>query len=251
MNSKPLSLACFLALAVSACTVQTTQNDPPAKELPKPSTDFATNKIYPSTSAQDDGKTMTVFAALLADGKFLTLGSTDKLSAKIAGGPDLALVSQGETYDPHYVVTVPSTPDALDVVITLDRAGTADDAKVALKVPAAFDLDGTLPSDLKQGVAFEVGVNPPAKKDDSLWWAVLEGDCISTSSTAIAAITPAGKLSLTYGANTIKANGAASCKVNVKVEHILSGKADATFSQPYPIDAIGVRHRTFVATIAK
>lgn len=141
MNSKALLLASLLLPLVPACTFEN-KADPPPKELPRPSTDFTNSKIYVSSSAQDDGKNLTVYAALLGDGKFLKLGATDRLIAKIGAGPELVLQSQGQVYDPHYAGAVPSFKEAADVILTLDREGTADDAKVTLHLAPAFDLDG-------------------------------------------------------------------------------------------------------------
>lgn len=250
MNCKYLLLASLLLPLVPACAIDTT-NEPPPKELPKPSTDFTNDKIYPSSSAQDDGKNLTVYAALLANGKFLTLGTTDRLVAKVGAGPDVVLQSQGQVYDPHYFATVPTTKEKLDVVLTLDREGTANDAKVELHVPEAFDLDGSLPKDVKQGGTFELGVVPAPVKDDGIYWAIFEGDCVNTGATALGTITPQGKLSFAIGANTLKKDGAASCQATVKVQHVLTGKADSAFSQPSPLDAIGLRERRFTATLAR
>ncbi|CAN5781173.1 hypothetical protein BH09MYX1_BH09MYX1_19220 [soil metagenome] len=249
MNTKPLLLASLLVALLPACSVDSTPVTTP-KELPKASTDFATKQIYPSSSAQDDGANLTVYSALLSGGKFLDVSGTDRLVAKIGDGPDLVMLSQGQTYDPHYVAAVPSTKAAVDVVLTLDRAGTADDAKVTLHLPPAFDLDGTLPSAIKIGTPFTVALVPPPVKEDGVYWAVLEGDCVNASTTAIATI-DAGKLELLYAASSMKKDGASSCEVTVKVQHILLGTADAAFVQPSPTDAMGVRERRFTATIAK
>lgn len=249
MNFKPLLLASLFVALAPACVIKS-DSTPPPKELPKPSTDFATNKIYPSTSAQDDGTNMTVYAALLANGKFLTLGATDRLVAKIGTGPELVLQSQGQTYDPHYFATVTSTKDKLDVVVTLDRAGSADDHSVTLHVPAGFDLDGALPSEVKQGIGFDVGVLPAPVKDDSLWWAIAEGDCVATNATSIASITTQGKLHFQFDATTIKKD-ATSCAATLKVQHVMTGTVDPAFEKPFPTDTMGVRELRFKATLSR
>jgi hypothetical protein len=253
MHFQRLLLASILPLVLLAPACSSTPDvEPPPKELPKPSTEFPNAKIYPSTSAQDDGKNLTLYAALLGDGKFLTLGTSDRLVARIDDGPELVLAAQGQVYDPHWFVSTPSTPDARDVQIVLDRAGTADDAKVELKVPPTFDLDGAAPASLKAGVAFDVAVTPAPKKDDGIWWAILEGDCVATGATDIATITPTDRLSFTFATTAFAKDAkATSCNVTVKVQHVLTGKADAAFLQPSPIDALGLRERRFGATFAK
>jgi len=251
MNAKYLLLACVLPL-IPACAFETkSSSNPPPKELPKPSTDFTNDKIYPSSSAQDDGTNLTVYAALLGAGKFLQLAPTDRLVAKIGTGPELVLQSQGQTYDPHYSGAVPSSKEAVDVILTLDREGTANDAKVTLHLPAAFDLDGALPSDIKQGGAFELAVLPAPVKNDGIYWAIFEGDCVVSGATALGTITPAGKLSFTTNTTTVKKDGAASCTATVKVQHVLTGTADDVFINPSPLDAVGVRERRFTATLAR
>lgn len=249
MNFKPLLLASLFAAFAPACVIQSSSNPPP-RELPKPSTDFPTNKIYPSTSAQDDGTNLTVYAALLGGGKFLTLGATDRLVAKVGTGPELVLQSQGQTYDPHYFATVTSPKDPMDVVVTLDREGSADDHSVTLHVPERFDLDGALPANIKQAVAFDVGVVPAPITDKTVWWALLDGDCVATNATSIASITAQGKLHFQFDATTLKKD-ATSCAVTVKVQHVAMGKADDAFEQPFPTDMVGVRERRFKATIAR
>ena len=250
MNRNLLFLASFLfPLAAAGCSVESTP-DPAPRELPKPSTDFTTNQIYPSTSAQDDGTNLTVFAALLSGTKFLTLGPTDRLVAKVGDGPELVLASQGETYTPHYVATLPSSKDAVDVVITLDRAGTADDAKVKLHVPSPFALDGTPPAELKAGASFQLGVTPAAVKDDTLYWALVEGTCVNPGATVLATVDQ-GKLGFVVPTSVFKKDAPASCDVAFRVQHIQAGKIEGAFSEPLPVDAIGLRERRFTTKLGR
>lgn len=242
-------LVALAACSAVACTVASDPNAP--RELPKPSTDFTTTQIYPSSSAQDDGTTLSVYAALLYQGKYLSLASTDRLVARVGAGPELVLAAQGQTYDPHYVATIASPMLATDVVLTLDRAGTDGDASVHLHLPATFDLDGTPPSALKQNVGFDVATLPPPIQGDGAWWAALDGTCVKPGTVATATFS-AGKLHFILNDQAIDPNqSATSCAVTVKIQHVYFGEADAAFVKPVPNDTVALRERRFSATLAR
>ena len=121
MNTKLLLLPLFASLTLAGCTVEPEPAVTPAKPVPLPSSDFDTKAIYPSTSAQSDGANLTVYAALLAKNAFLKLGPTDTLSAVVGDAPEQPLLSQGQTYEPHYFATVTAPQVKTDVTIFLRR----------------------------------------------------------------------------------------------------------------------------------
>lgn len=244
MNRTLLLLGASLLLPFAAGCAAETSSEPAPKPLPRPSTDFATKDIYPSTSAQDDGTNLAIYAALLGDGRFLTLGATDRLTAKVGDGAELVLAAQGQTYDPHWSTIVPSPKDAVDVVVTLDRAGDANDARVKLHVPPPFAFDGATPSDVAFDAKFDVAISPPAVKDETtVYWAIVEGACVEANTTSDAVI-DAGKLTFTVPKKALK-SGTTSCDATVKVQHVQPGKVEGALQPPFPTDAIGLRERRF------
>lgn len=242
MTARLLPLA--LVAVLSGCTIDTT----PTQQLPKPSTDYSTDEIYPSSSAQDDGTSLTVYAALLAKGNFLVLGSTDRFVATVGQGPESVLASQGQTYEPHYAATFASSPDAIDVTLTLDRAGS-DDPSIVFHMPPAFALDGTPPSAVKNNVSINVALLPLPRADDGTYGAVLEGDCVPAATNARVNIL-GGMLNLVF-ADAVKSDGPASCAATVKVQHSYPATVSPQFVKPAPPDAVGIRERRFAVTVTR
>lgn len=239
----PSALALFGLLA--GCTLDAT---PTNKPPPKPSTDFLTEEIYPSTSVSDDGSSLTVVAALIAGGNFLALGSGDRLVARIDGRPEMVLVAQGQTNEPHYAATFASTFAATDVVLTLDR-NFGDDPFLTLHVPAPFSLDGPPPSTVKSNVGINVVIAPAPQSDDGVWAAFLEGTCVPPGTSARINLL-GGALNLVF-ADAIATDGPASCPATVKLQHVYYATVPPTFVKPLPEDARGVRELRFPVTATR
>ena len=234
------------SLALAGCTVEPAPPATAPKPLPLPSSDFDTKAIYPSTSAQSDGTYLTVYAALLAKDAFLKLGPTDALSVAVGDAPEQPLLSQGQTYDPHFFATVPAPKTKTDVTIFLRRA-QGEVSKIALTVPSAFSVSGT-PASVHAGDKVSLGIAPEPVVDDGAWWVILEGPCADR--LYMLATFANGKLVFDGSGLKRAKNAAASCAVTAKVQHFYVGKADAAFQQPFFSDVVGLQEQRFAATLA-
>ncbi|HEX7604993.1 MAG TPA: hypothetical protein VF316_25425 [Polyangiaceae bacterium] len=244
MNTK-LLLPLFASLALAGCAADPEPVVTPPKPVPLPSSDFETKAIYPSTSAQADGANLTVYAALLAKNAFLKLGPTDALSVVVGDAPEQPLLSQGQTYEPHYFATVTAPAAKTDVTIFL-RRDKGEVAKIALTVPSPFTLSGA-PASVHSGDKLSLGITPEPVDGDGGWWLILEGTCADR--LYMLATFTNGKL--VFDGSTLKQakNAAASCPVTAKVQHFYVGKADDAFQQPFFSDVVGLQEQRFSADL--
>lgn len=237
-------LLALVPLALGACSAHTS---PSTTSQEHSSTEFTTDKLHPSMSAQSDGQYLTVFGAVLADGAGLVkVDGTDWLTASLDGGPDLVLDWQNDD-PPHYTVKAVAPSKAVDAVVTLHRAN-GEVAHVNLHVPGAFDLTGTLPTDVKRDDLVTVHVSPAPDPTDT-WFVYLDGTCANYGGNPpLWVVQPSGDaLSFTAALDPHVATGA-SCSATVKVQRVTYGSADATFGSTLPTDLLGVQERRFVVT---
>ncbi len=237
----------FSLLAIPACTMAV-HNDPPP---PKVTTAFTTAQLYPSVSAQSDGQNLTVYAALLGDGKFIQLGSTDKLGVVVGIAAEQPLTLQPNSgSSPHYSVSMVAPTVDTTVIVHLLRANGETDS-IALLTPAAFTL-GATPALLQRSQSLTVQVSPAptidTKAKDS-WIIYLSGPCVNGDVPIDATIQGS---SLVFDLHTIQQikDAPSTCAVTAKIQHQTLGKVDAAFKQPWPSDAIGVQERRFAAQLS-
>lgn len=245
MRTHLLAFTLLTSLAVGGCAWDSEAPAPQPKPLPLPSSDFATKAIYPSTSAQADGANLTVYAALLAQNAFLKLGPTDTLSATVGDAPEQPLLSQGQTYEPHYFATVAAPTVKTDVTIVL-RRDHGEVARIALTVPAPFSVSNT-PTSVHSGDKVSLAIAPEPVDGDGSWWVILEGPCADR--LVLPGTFTNGKLVFDGSGLKQAKNAAASCEVTAKLQHFHVGKADDTFQQPFFSDVLGLQEQRFMATV--
>ena len=128
----------------------------------EPTTTRSLDRLAASFSAQSDGTSLHVYAALVGSG-FLRVQGSDTLHA-IVNGSDVALVERIETINGekrvHYVAELASPPPEPDVSIVFARSGTAYASNV--KLAANFDVLGT-PASFKVGDQVRLRLTPQPK----------------------------------------------------------------------------------------
>lgn len=246
LGAEAMGMKAYLAaLPLVACSMHMDSSTPPPPTL---STEVATHDLYPSTSAQSDGQTLTVYAALLGKGHFVKIAAPDQLGAVIDGAPEQPLTLQPSSgSSPHYSLSVPAKTTETHVIIHLTRANQEVDS-IALTVAPAFAL-GTTPQLIKDKSTVTVQVTPTPTIDQTKtlferdsWDLYLDGPCVDAS-VPISGTIQGDSVSWNLSSMVRPKNAASSCAVTMKVQHMTIGKADAVFSQPWPTDVIGVQER--------
>ncbi len=248
MNTSTRFAFLGLPLALGACSLSSSSSPPPGNDSgPHHSTEFTTDQLRPSMSAQSDGHNLTIFAAVMThDGSLVKVDGTDWLTASLDGSPDLLLDWQSDD-PPHYVVKALAPTDATDAVVTLHRANGETDA-VHLQVPGAFDLAGDIPTDVQRDQRVTLHVTP-APDPDGVWFVYADGPCANYGDAPSSFVAKPSGDTLTFTAkldDRVASGG--SCTATMKVQHLTMGTADPTFAAGYPMDLLGVQERRFVVT---
>lgn len=237
-----VSIACALA----GCTFHSSET---TASKPPPSSDtLATSEMWPSMSAQTDGQTVKVYAALLKGSDFVLLADGEYFTATFAGQ---SIVLKREPYVDgkiHYFATFAAPTTASDVVIAFHRiSGKSEAAQSATTIPAAFAITSAAPPSFKIGTTLNIAISPPpiTKTDGTDFMSVAyNGDCIADSNPQPVTFDVEGVAKVDTSKIVLK-KGASGCDVGVQVRHETRGKADAAYSQPDAHPVEGLQARSF------
>lgn len=249
-----------LVLPLSGCFVSSTSEPspepPPNLGTPTSITsgNLATSEISASLSAQSDGKTITVYAALLHDLKeFVRLDAGDYLTASI--GPETIVLSPENTYDvhTHYVATFPAgTGEQKVTVALLRRNGKEGAPSSSVVIPAAFTVTSIPPVAFRPGEPLKITVAPSLPVGSRNLEVVIEGPCLAeTKNTFPLTLTATGEGSVdtTHVAfDTTSGSKVAGCDVNVHVRRLAHGQIDSAFRSSLT-DFEGLQVRTFSTAV--
>lgn len=242
-----LLLALASALA-AGCTVTT---DSAPNKPPPTSTTLATGDVWPSMSAQSDGQTLKVYAALLKGSDFVLLDGDESFTASVG---TQTVILQREPYTNggaiHYFATLAAPTVATDVAIAFHRTGGRTDAVSHVTVAAPFEVTSPAPPSFRIGSSLAVQISPPPAKGDAGDRTTLAffGDCLADSSPRAIAFDAEGAGSFDTAQLVLK-KGATGCDVSVMVRHETLGKSDATFNaaDAHPVE--GLVGRSFHTSI--
>lgn len=236
-----VSVACALA----GCTVH-------ASDTPKPSpssSTLATSEMWPSMSAQTDGQTVKVYAALLKGSDFVLLADGEYFTATFAGQ---SIVLQREPYVDggkiHYFATFAAPAAANDVVIAFHRlSGKIEAAQSVTTIPAAFTITSPAPPSFKIGTTLNIAISPVpvTKMDGSDYMTVaFNGDCLADSNPAMITFDVEGTAKVDTSKIVLK-KGMTGCDVGVQIRHETRGKSDVAFSEAVNHPVEGLQARSF------
>jgi hypothetical protein len=222
----------------------------------------ATSEMQASLSAQSDGTTVKVYAALfdattanpivLSQGEFFTVDT--------GAGDPLVLVlepsSAGDTAV-HYTASFPAAASAQDVTIGLTRTGYASAPKSVLHIPAPFTAAFTGSGPVPLGNAIDLQVKPTLTGDVEVQ---ATGSCLVQSvggydpNTFDDALTFDENGNAQFSSEELDYNGASTdnCNVAIYVSAISDGSLDPNFAGGATgvHDAEGVQTRAFDVTIS-
>lgn len=237
--------------------------DDHASSSPKPpiaSSTLATSDMWPSMSAQSDGSSLKVYAAVLKGGDFVKLDAGDFFSAKV---DDQDVVMTIEPYTDgkvHYLATFPSPTTATDVVIALHRsAGRTEALQSKTTVPSAFEITSAPPASFRLGAPLTLSIAPPpapppaatpASTGDQMTVQFF-GTCLEDQPALPLTFDANGSATFDTNALHLKKDATAGCDVGVQVGHETSGPSDAAFANAAMNPVEGLQERGFTTALIR
>jgi hypothetical protein len=242
-------LPIVLALPLGGCILKTSDSSSSAPQKPPPlSSTVQTSEVWPSLSAQSDGTSLKVYAAILKSSDFVKLDTGDYFTAQIGNADPVVLTLEPYTDGKvHYSATFPASGDAADVAIAFHRATgfvSAPGSKVTVAAP--FTVTSTPPATLKLGTLLTVSISPvpsTAASDNDYWSIAVTGDCIDDGGPfRVSVDSETGNAQLDTSLLKLK-QGATGCDVGVQVRHETRGACDSAYNgaSSHPVEGLQAR----------
>lgn len=242
-------LPVLLALPLGGCIVKSSDSNSSAHKPPPLSSSVQTSDVWPSLSAQSDGSSVRVYAAILKGSDFVKLDTGDSFTAQIGNAEPVVLTLEPYTDDKiHYTASFPANADATNLAIALHRASgfvSAPGSKVT--VPAPFRITSTPPATVKLGSVLTVKIAPvpaAAATDTDYWSIAVTGSCIDGDAPIRVSVdSETGQAQLDTNVLKLK-QGKTGCDVGVQVRHETRGPADAAFNgaSSHPVEGLQARY---------
>jgi hypothetical protein len=245
-------LAIVLGSSLAGCALHSSDNATPPP--PPESATLATNAMWPSMSAQSDGQSIRVYAAVLEGSDFVVLSDGEYF---IATGAGQSIQMQREAYTDgskiHYLATFPAQTTATNITIDFHRASGRVEAAMSQAIVApAFAITSAAPPSFKLGTNLSIAISPvvATKGDVTDRMAIaVTGDCIDdTTPTTTATFDVDG--ATIFDSSLIKLKkGSTGCDVGVQVRHETLGKSDPAFQNGGQTNVEGLQARSFNTSI--
>lgn len=253
-----------LVLPLSGCFVATTSAEEPLPARAPTATSPAASppevsssaldvsEMSASLSAQSDGKTITVYGALLHDlNQFVRLDSGDYFTATIAD-ETIVLARDPDQADAHYLATFPAQKDDTNVVIALvRRSGKKDAPSSSVVVPAAFKVTSKAPIGFRPGDGLKVNVAPLSPLANRALEVAVEGPCLEKNLNVFPvtlAATGEGNVDTSNMVFDTSHQEVTGCDVDVHVRRLAHGQIDPAFRSGLT-DFEGLQVRTFSTAV--
>lgn len=238
-----------LALPLAGCTINSSTASEPTP--PPTSSSLATNAMWPSMSAQSDGQTLRIYAALLKGSDFVQLDDGDFLTATVG---DQSIVLSREPYVEgkiHYFATFPAPVASADVVIDFHRTAGHQAATSKTVVPASFEITSPAPVSVHVGSKLTINVQPPPITSNDAtdrMTLAFNGDCLATTDPIAVKFDSEG--STTFDMSQLVLNkGATGCSLGVEVRHETSGPSDSAYASASGNPVAGLQARSFATSL--
>ena len=207
-------------------------------------------------SAQSDGTSLKVYAAVLKSSDFVKLDTGDFFSAKV-GEQDVVMSVEPYTDGKvHYVATFASPMVATDVIIALHRsAGHAEALQSKTTVAGAFEITSPPPTSLKLGTRLALTVSPapapaPSTTGDQMTVQFF-GSCLEDQPSLSLTFDAEGSASFDTSAIHLKKDATRGCDVGVQVRHETRGPADTAFANAPAHPVEGLQTRGFTTALVR
>jgi hypothetical protein len=247
-----IALLSLVFFPLFACSFSTTGSAPPP--TPKSSV-LATSVMWPSMSAQSDGQTLKVYAAVLKDSDFVELDTGDFFVASVQGGQSgIVLSREPDTNGKiHYFATFPSPAAASAVTIAFNRGtGFLAAPSSTTTVPPPFTITSPAPGTLKLGSPLGVTISPaPVIAGGAMeqMTIAVSGTCLQDSNPLPLTFDTAGNATFDTHMLKLVQGATAGCDVYVQVRHEFNGPADAAFANASTNPVLGLQQRGFQTSL--
>jgi hypothetical protein len=248
---RPISLLFALALAapVVACSFNAESG---AGSTPAPETYSSavpTSDMWPSMSAQTQGGTVTVYAAVLqSGGSFLTLSDGDYFSAAVGDHAGLLAMEPGTPPGVvHYTANFPAPADSASVISGLIRAGSnASAPSTQLVLAAPFEITSAPPASFKYGTTLAITIapasTPPPVTLSDYWSMDIIGPCMADNHEPSVIAAPASDGTILFDTSQIPMKQAEpGCAVSVQVRHETRGTGDPAYHSGADVEGLQAR----------
>jgi hypothetical protein len=209
----------LVLLGATGCVLHSTNSG-----TPQPSGGAETSQIQASLSAQSDGQTIQVYAALMKDA-FLELSAGDALTASLGGGAPIKLLESRDGETVHYVGSLPQPKDKATVTIAFTRGTGAGATSSSVDLPPFFTAQ-PLPAQVTKS-----GTLPIRLTGYTQYFAAIEvkGACIQGDGRLTFQLDPSQHADVALSQLTFTNGASFPCDVDVYVRSELSGKCDPAF----------------------
>ena len=205
-------------------------------------------------SAQSDGTSLKVYAAVLKGSDFVKLDTGDFFSAKV-GEQDVVMTVEPYTDGKvHYLATFASPTVATDVVIALHRsAGRAEALQSKTSVAGAFEITSPPPASLKLGTRLALPVSPSPARPSAGDQTTVQffGACLEDQPSLALTFDAEGSASFDTSAIHLKKDATGGCDVGVQVRHETRGPADTAFANALTNPVEGLQTRGFTTALVR
>jgi hypothetical protein len=209
--------------------------------------------MWPSMSAQSDGQTLKVYAALLRGSDFVLLDGGEYFTATASG--ESIIMSQEPYTDGgkiHYVATFAAPVAATDVVIDFHRAGGRVEAAMSTATIApAFTITSTAPPSFARGTVLDVAISPLpiTKSGPTDRMAILfAGTCVDNDSPHQLTFDAQGHTAFDTSLIPLVKN-THGCDLDVMIRHETLGKSDPGFQNGGQNNVEGLQARGFKTAV--
>jgi hypothetical protein len=187
-NPTWLAAVALCALGGGGCIITThTDSSPPPPPAPPVTTSgpLSVDEMTASMSAQSDGSSVKVYAALLSASNFIVLDPGDYFQATLAG--DTVVMTREPTSDStvHYVATFPMQSAAAQVVVSFSRPPGKNGAPYSqVTLASPFEITSVAPVSFHRGDVLSMALSSPAPEFRTDTFRLqFEGSCLADIST--------------------------------------------------------------------
>ena len=212
--------------------------------------------FHASISAQSDGQSVKVYAALLVGTDFVVLDPGDYFTARVGTGDPLVMVREPDAQGTdgskvHYLGTFVAPKDATDVIVAFNRPKGRIGAPLSVvRIAPAFAITSVPPVRLRPSDVLAVTVSPAPQLGDDMKLQ-LHGDCVPSGGPYPLAFNADGSASFLVSRAPVTGSG---CDVRIEVRRETIGNVDSVFQRDAwgQIETMdGLQSRSFSTAIAR
>jgi hypothetical protein len=207
--------------------------------------------MWPSMSAQSDGQTLKIYAAVLKGSDFVELDGGEYFSATV--GAQSVVMTREPYVDGkiHYFATFAAPIASANVDIDFHRTPGHQAAHSTTLLPASFEITSPAPPNVRVGSTITISVQPPptTKNSETDRMTIgLNGDCLAPHDPYPVTFDAEG--SVQFDMKEVVLNkGATGCSLGVEVRHETNGPSDPAYASAAGNPLAGLQVRSFSTSL--